>query len=108
MFVNVKINVCRPMTYQHLTVALFENAKSNGGIVDQTIFKTTKKCGFNYLYFDEISLSIVDDYVRFVRPFLDYLLVNRNGAQFQRLTDVLSVFCAISSFRPVEDNCKFA
>ena len=75
---------------------MFENAKSlsNGGMVDQTIFKTAKKYGFNSLYFDEISLGIVDDYVRFVRPFLEpqceYLLVNRNGAQFQRLTDVLS------------------
>ena len=83
------------MTYQHLTVAMFENAKTNGGMVDQTIFKTAKKYGFNSLYFDEISLGIVDDYARFVRPFLEpqceYLLVNRNGAQFQRLTDVLSV-----------------
>ena len=44
---------------------------SNGGMVDQTIFKMAKKYGFNSLYFDEISLGIVDDYVRFVRPFLE-------------------------------------
>ena len=104
VFMFVKIKGCRPMTYQHLTVAMFENAKTNGGMVDQTIFKTAKKYGFNSLYFDEISLGIVDDYVRFVRPFLEpqceYLLVNRNGAQFQRLTDVLSVpvFQAIGKY----------
>ena len=79
-FMFVRIKGCRPMTYQHLTVAMFGNAKSNGGMVDQTIFKTAEKYGFNSLYFEEISLGIVDDYVRFVRPFLEpqceYLLVN--------------------------------
>ena len=95
---------CRPMTYQHLTVTMFENAKTNGGMVDQTIFKTAIKYGFNSLYFDEISLGIVDDYVQFVRPLLhpqcDYLLLNRNGMQFQKLTDLLSVlvFQAIGKY----------
>ena len=31
------------MTYQHLTVTMFENAKRNYGTVDQIIFKTEKK-----------------------------------------------------------------
>ena len=53
------------MTYQHLTVQMFENAKTNGGMVDQTIFKTAQKYGFNSLYF-EISLDIIDDYVQYV------------------------------------------
>ena len=100
----VKIKGCRPMTYQYLTLSMFENAKSNGGMVDQSKFKTAKKYGFDSLYFDELSLNIVDDYVRFVRPSLkpqcDYLLVNRNGAQFQKLTDLLSVlvFQAIGKY----------
>ena len=51
------------MTYQHLTVQMFENAKTNGGMVDQTIFKTAQKYGFNSLYFNKISLHIIDDYV---------------------------------------------
>ena len=71
-----------------MTVTMFENAKTNGGMVDQTIFKTAIKYGFNSLYFDEISLGIVDDYVQYVRPLLhpqcDYLLLNRNGMQFQK------------------------
>ncbi len=83
------------MTYQHLTVTMFENAKANGGMVDETIFKTAQRYGFNSLYFDEISLGIVDDYVKLVRPLLnpqcEYLLLNRNGAQFQKITDLLSV-----------------
>ena len=44
-----------------MTVAMFENAKRNGGMADQTIFKAAKKYGFNSLYFNEISLGIVDD-----------------------------------------------
>ena len=100
----VKVKGCRPMTYQHLTVKMFENAKTNGGMVDQTIFKTAQKYGFNSLYFDEISLDIVDDYIQYVRPLLnpqcDYLLLNRNGMQFQKLTDLLSVlvFQAIGKY----------
>ena len=65
------------MTYQHLTVQMFKNAKTNGGMVDQTIFKTAQKYGFNSLYFDGISLDIIDDYVHYLRPLLnsqcDYL-----------------------------------
>ncbi len=95
VFMFVKVKGCRPMTYQHLTVTIFENAKANSGMVDQTIFKTAQRYGFNSLYFDEISLGIVDDYVKLVRPLLnpqcEYLLLNRNGVQFQKLTDLLSV-----------------
>jgi hypothetical protein len=47
------------MTYQHLTVRMFESAKTNAGMVDQTIFKTAQRYGFNSLYFDEISLEIL-------------------------------------------------
>ena len=31
VFMFVKVKGCRPMTYQHLTVTMFENAKTNGG-----------------------------------------------------------------------------
>ena len=51
-------------------------------MVDQTIFKTAQKYGFNSLYFDEINLYIIDDYVQYVRSLLnsqcDYLRINRN------------------------------
>ena len=103
VFMFIKVKGCRPMTYQHLTVQMFENAKTTGGMIDQTIFKTAQKYGFNSLDFDEISLDI-DDYVQYVRPLLnsqcDYLLLNRNGLQFQKLTDLLSVvvFQAIGKY----------
>ena len=43
VFMFVKVKGCRKMTYQHLTVQMFENAKTNGGMVDQTMFKTAQK-----------------------------------------------------------------
>ena len=92
------------MTYQQLRVKMFENAKTNGGMVGQTILRTAQKYGFNSLYFDEISLDIVDDYIQYVRPLInpqcDYLLLNRNGMEFQKLTDLLSVlvFLAIGKY----------
>ena len=104
VFMFFKVKGCRPMTYLHLTVSMFESAKRNKGMVDQTTFKTSKKYGFDSLYFDEISLDVVDNYVRYVRPLLqprcDYLLLNRNGIQFQKLTEILSilVFQAIGKY----------
>ena len=104
VFMFFKVKGCRPMTYLHLTVSMFESAKRNKGMVDQTTFKTAKKYGFDSLYFDEISLDVVDNYVRYVRPLLqprcDYLLLNRNGIQFQKLTEILSilVFQAIGKY----------
>ena len=89
------------LTFATRFVAVF---MFNGGMVDQTIFKTAQKYCFNSLYFDEISMGMVGDYVQYVRPLLDpqsdYLLLNRNGTQFQKLTDLLSVlvFQAIGKY----------
>ena len=42
-YLFLKVKGCRPMTYQHLTLRMFESAKRNDGIVDQKIFKTASK-----------------------------------------------------------------
>ena len=42
-----KVKGCRPMTYQHLTLRMLESAQKNKGMVDQKIFKTAKKYGFD-------------------------------------------------------------
>ena len=92
------------MTYQHLTLRMFENAKRNGGMVDQQVFKTAKKYGFNSVYFDENDMSVVQQYVTYIRPFLkptcEYVLVNRNGVQVQKMSELLSilVFDAIGKY----------
>ena len=82
------------MTYQYLTVDMCEKAKSNGGFVDQTTFKTTKTYGFDSFILDVKSIELIDEYIKYIRPLLnplcDFLLVNRNGLQFSKLTDLMS------------------
>ena len=73
------------MTFQYLTLSMFENAKSNGGMVDHSKFKTAKKYGFDSLYFDELSLNIVDDYVRFVRQNLSICNYSSQYKDIKRL-----------------------
>ena len=80
-----------------------EIAKSNGGFVDQTAFKTVKTYGFDSFILDKESLQLIDEYIRYVRPLLklcDFLLVNRNGLQFAKLTDLMSklVYDAIGKY----------
>ena len=94
VFLFIEVKGTRPMTYQYLTVDMCEKAKSNGGFVDQTIFKTTKTYGFDSFILDVKSMALIDEYIKYIRPLLnplsDFLLVNRNGLQFSKLTDLMS------------------
>ena len=94
-YLFLKVKGYRPMTYQHLTLRMFENARKNDGMVDQKIFKTAKRYGFDSVYFDKSSIDMLEKYITYIRPLLtptcEYVLVNCNGKQFQKLTDLLSV-----------------
>ena len=74
---------------------MLESAKKNEGMVDQKIFKTAKKYGFDSVYLDECSNDMLEKYVTYIRPLLtptcEYVLVNRNAKQFQKLTNLFSV-----------------
>ena len=104
VFLFIEVKGTRPMTYQYLTVDMCEKAKSNGGFVDQTTFKTTKTYGFDSFILDVKSMALIDEYVKYSRPLLnplsDFLLVNRNGLQFSKLTDLMSklVYDAIGKY----------
>ena len=104
VYLFIKVKGSRPMTYQYLTVPMFNNSKKNGGFVDQTEFKTALHYNFDSLLFDSNSTEIVDDYINFVRPLLhpdcDYVLVTRNGTQYSKLSDLMSklVFEAIGKY----------
>ena len=64
-------------------------------MVDQKIFKTAKRYGFFSVYFDKCSIELLEKFITYVTPLLtptcEYVLVNRNGTQFQKLTDLFSV-----------------
>ena len=92
------------MTYQYLTVEMFEHAKTTGGYIDQKLFKTKGTNGFDSIILDNISMKVIGNYIDFVRPLLQpacgFILVNRNGTQFGKLTDLLSklVYDAIGKY----------
>ena len=60
----------RPMTYQYLTVEMVNKAKTNGGFIDQKMFKTAGKYGFDSLYLTETSMQVLDGYINHIRPLL--------------------------------------
>ena len=104
LFIQVKGSL--PMTYQYLTISMFEKSKGCGGFIDQK----SSKHHFStllILYFKDVqSTEIIDDYIRYVRPLLhpkcDYLLVTRSGKwdSVQKLYDLMSIltFQAIGKY----------
>lgn len=60
----LKVKGCRPMTYQHLTLKMFQNAADNEGI-DQKIFKTAKKYGFDSVFLDNESIRVIQQYITY-------------------------------------------
>jgi hypothetical protein len=71
---------------------MFESARRNDGMVDQKIF-----------YFNEVSINFLEHItyvIKSLNPICEYILVKRNGKQFQKLTELLSmlVFKAIGKY----------
>ena len=92
------------MTYQYLTLDLIKQAKKGGGYLNQKMFKTASNYRFDSLVIDKTSVHIIEDFVQFVRllssPKCNYLLINRNGLQHNKLTHMMSkvVFGAIGKY----------
>ena len=90
----IKVKGSRPMTYQYLTVEMVNKAKTNGGFIDQKMFRTAGKYGFDSLHLTETSMHVLDGYINHIRPLLkpncDYVLVTRNGGQLNKLGELMS------------------
>ena len=104
VYLFIKVKGSRPMTYQFLTVEMVRTAKTNGGFIDQKMFKTAGKYGFDSLFLTDISMQVLDGYIDHIRPHLkptcDYVLVTRNGGQHNKLGELMSklVFDAIGKY----------
>ena len=89
LYLFTKVKGSRPMTYQYMTVDMVEKAKTNGGYIDQRMFKTAAKFGFDSIYLTETHMQVLEGYITHVRPRLhpscDYVLVTRNGGQHNKL-----------------------
>ena len=94
VYLFTKVKGSRPMIYQYLTVEMVNKAKTNGGFVDQKMFKTAGKYGFDSLYLTDTSMQVLDGYINHIRPLLrptcDSVLVTRNGGQHQKLGGLMS------------------
>ena len=101
LFLMVKAS--RPMTYQYLTVQMIKSVGENG-IINQTVFKTNEKYGFDSLIFSVDVLTLINNYIDIIRPrfnpVCDFLLVCRNGNQISKLSDIFGriVFQAIGKY----------
>jgi len=101
LFLMVKAS--RPMTFQYLTVEMFTNIDSNG-FIDQTLFKTKDRYGFDSLIFSQEVIDMVYGYIKCIRPRLNpnchFLLVTKNGTQLTRLGDIFGrmVYQAIGKY----------
>ena len=104
IYLFIKVKGSRPMTYQYLTVDMVSAAKQNGGFIDQKMFKTAGRYGFDSLILTDASMQVLDGYISVVRPLLkprcEFVLVTRNGGQHSKLGDVMSkqVFDAIGKY----------
>ena len=82
------------MTYQYLTVEMVNKAKTNGGFIDQKMFKTAGKYGFDSLFLADTSMQVLDGYINHIRPLLkatcDYVLVTRNRGQQNKLGELMN------------------
>ena len=101
LFIMVKAS--RPMTFQYLTVSMFQSIGGDG-MIDQTTFKTQSKYGFDTVIFSTDVQDIINGYITCIRkrlnPKCDYILISRNGNQLTRLSDVFGriVFQAIGKY----------
>lgn len=94
-FLFLRVKCTRPMTYQFITVQMLNSAKTNGGFIDQTAFKTEEKYAFDTLILSPDVLQILDNYVTIVRPLLhptcDYLVLTTNGTQYTAFGSAMSL-----------------
>ena len=92
MYLFIKVKGSRPMTY--LTVGMIATAKEKGGFIDQKVFKTAGKYGFDSLILTDANMQVLNGYISYVRPLLrprcDFALVNRNGDQHGKLGEIMS------------------
>ena len=81
------------MTFQHLTVSMFENSKAYNGFINQKEFKTIPSYTFDSLVLDGLPTRVIALYVEHVRPLLnpqnDYLLLTINGTQYKKLGNAM-------------------
>ena len=93
LFLRVKCS--RPRTFQFLTLEMIDQARSNGGYIDQTQFKTCAKYVFDTLILDDEVFKVLDMYTSVVRPRMqpqcNYLVISNTGRQYNSFTSAMTI-----------------
>ena len=93
IFLFLHVKGTRPMTYQYLTVDMFDNAKRNNGFIYQKKFKTATTYRFDSLTLEKNTIKIIDDYITYIRPLshrkCNFILISKKGYQLSRLSDAM-------------------
>ena len=94
-FLFLRVKCTRPMTFQYLSLQMVKDAKTNGGYVDQTQFKTSDKYVFDTVVLTESVLKVLDSYIGHIRPHLypksEYLILTNNGTQYTAFGNAMSL-----------------
>ena len=94
-FFFLRVKCTRPMTFQYLSLQMVKDAKTNGGYVDQTQFKTSDKYVFDTVVLTENVLKVLDSYIGHIRPHLypksEYLILTNNGTQYTAFGNAMSL-----------------
>ena len=59
----IKVKGSHPMTYQYLTLDMIATAKEKGGFIDQKMFKTPGKYGFDSLILTDVNMQVLNGYI---------------------------------------------
>ena len=94
-FLFLRVKSSRPMTYKFLTLDQIQSAKSNGGYIDQTTFKTSSSYIYDTLILSEDVLTILDTYIKVIRPLFhpkcEYVILTTNGTQYNAFGTAMSI-----------------
>ena len=94
-FLFLRVKCTRPMSYQYLTLKMVEDAKLNGGFIDQTTFKTHDRYTFDTLVLNDAVLQILDSYKENIRPLCnpscDYFVITTTGTQYTSFSTAMSL-----------------
>ena len=96
-FIFLRVKATRPQSIVYLTLQHIEKAHVNGGFVDATQFKTANEYIYDSLKFTDGSLTVIDQYIKYVRPLCKptkdypYVLLTTRGTQFQSIGSGMSL-----------------
>ena len=94
-YLFLRVKCTRPRSFQYLTIPMIDKAKTNGGFVDQTEFKTAATYMFDTLILNDEVFRILDMYITAIRPKMgpkcDYLLISNTGRQYNSFTSAMTI-----------------